>query len=452
MTATIYALASAVGRAGVAVYRISGPAADSVVTSITGLALPKPRRAARVVVSDPDTGEEIDNGLAVWFPGPRSYTGDDVAEFHLHGGSAIRQRFLDLLGRQKDLRMAEPGEFTRRAVLAGKLDLTEAEGLIDLIDAETEAQRRQALMQAQGALGRLYGSWRERLLPCLAHLEAAIDFPDEDLPPEAEAVIWPTIRTLISEISSHLEDDRRGERLRDGLRIAIIGPPNVGKSSLLNWLAQRDAAIVSAIAGTTRDVIEVHLDLGGFPVVLADTAGIREAQSEIESIGVNRAFDRAGTSDLKILVLAADDMAADDIAGVQAVESIIDSDTIIVLNKIDVRAVGAEEAATQVSDRCQGLFFVSVKNEVGLDKMVLGILDAVSERISSGNSPAITRQRHREALKICVDALRRSNEAKDVELGAEDLRIAVRSFGSLTGLVDVEDLLDIIFRDFCIGK
>ncbi|MDA0655393.1 MAG: tRNA uridine-5-carboxymethylaminomethyl(34) synthesis GTPase MnmE [Proteobacteria bacterium] len=447
MTETIYALASALGRAGVAVYRISGPEAGFAVTSITGFALPKPRRALRVVVSDPDTGEQIDNGLVVWFPGPRSYTGDDVAEFHLHGGSAIQQRFLDLLGRQKGLRMAEPGEFTRRAVLAGKLDLTEAEGLIDLIDAETEAQRRQALMQAQGALGRLYNSWRDRLVPCLAHLEAAIDFPDEDLPPEAEAVIWPTVRTLIGEISTHLEDDRRGERLRDGLRIAIIGPPNVGKSSLLNWLAQRDAAIVSAIAGTTRDVIEVHLDLGGFPVVLADTAGIREARSEIESIGVSRAFDRAGTSDLKILVLAADDMAA-----VQVVEDIIDSDTIIVLNKIDVRAEGAEGAATQISERCAGLFFVSVKNEVGLDKMVLGILDAVSTRISSGNAPAITRQRHREALHICLDALRRSNEAKDVELGAEDLRIAVRSFGSLTGLVDVEDLLDIIFRDFCIGK
>jgi tRNA modification GTPase len=447
MTETIYALASALGRAGVAVYRISGPGAGSAVTSITGLALPEPRRVARVVVSDPDTGEQVDNGLVVWFPAPRSYTGDDVAEFHLHGGAAIRQRFLNLLGRQKGLRTAEPGEFTRRAVLAGKLDLTEAEGLIDLIDAETEAQRRQALLQAQGALGRLYDSWRDRLLPCLAHLEAAIDFPDEDLPPEAEAVIWPAIRTLISEISSHLEDDRRGERLRDGLRIAIIGPPNVGKSSLLNWLAQRDAAIVSAIAGTTRDVIEVHLDLGGFPVVLADTAGIREAQSEIESIGVSRAFDRADTSDLKILVLAADDMTA-----VQAVEDIIDSDTIIVLNKIDVRAKGAEDTAMEISERCAGLFFVSVKNEVGLDKMVVGILDAVSTRISSGNSPAITRQRHREALHICLDALQRSDEAMDVELGAEDLRIAVRSFGSLTGLVDVEDLLDIIFRDFCIGK
>lgn len=447
MYETIYALASAAGRAGVAVYRLSGPAAGAALAAVTGAPLPPPREAVRISLVDPETGEQIDDGLALWFPAPASYTGEDVAELHLHGGAAIRQRALEILGRQAGLRLAVPGEFTRRAVLAGKMDLTAAEGLIDLIDAETDAQRRQALRQSQGALGLLYDGWRDRLLPGLAHLEAAIDFPDEDLPPEVEASIWAPVAGLLDEIDRHLEDRHHGERLRDGLRITIVGPPNVGKSSLLNWLAAREAAIVSASAGTTRDVIEVHLDLGGYPVVLADTAGIRATGSEVEAIGVERAFDRAQTSDLKIAVLAADDLEA-----VSAIEDMIDNETICVVNKLDLADVGDAELRRLVGSASPALFKVSVKNETGLESFLSGVIAAVEGRIGAGDAPAITRQRHREALQQCADAMRRAIAEKNVELSAEDLRVAVRSLGKITGTVDVEDLLDIIFHDFCIGK
>jgi len=447
MSDTIYALASASGRAGVAVYRLSGPQSGGALTAITGTGLPKPRQATRCSIIDPSTGEKIDDGLVLWFPAPRSYTGDDVAELHLHGGTAVRQRVFETLNCCEGLRMAEPGEFTRRAVLAGKIDFTEAEGLIDLIDAETEAQRRQALLQSQGVLGQLYDSWRDQLLPSLAHMEAAIDFPDEDLPPDVESAIRPTVETLIQEIERHLEDGHRGERLRDGLKIAIVGPPNVGKSSLLNWLARRDAAIVSATAGTTRDVIEVHLDLDGLPVVLADTAGIRDAQSGIESIGIERTFQRAAVSDLKLVVVAADQLAP---AG--PAFDMIDTETIIVLNKIDLVKPGASDIAARFGELGRNLYPVSITNETGLDELVSHIVKEVEKRLNTGTSPTITRHRHREALIQCVSALNRARVQESAELCAEDLRMAVRFLGVLTGSIDVEDLLDVIFRDFCIGK
>ena len=447
MSDTIYALASASGRAGVAVYRLSGSQSGAALTAITGTDLPKPRLATRSGVIDPTSGEQIDEGLVLWFPAPHSYTGDDVAELHLHGGTAVRQRVLEILNQCDGLRMAEPGEFTRRAVLAGKIDFTEAEGLIDLIDAETDAQRRQALLQSQGVLGELYDSWRDKLLPSLAHMEAAIDFPDEDLPEDMEAAIWSTVKTLIQEIEQHLEDGHRGEILRDGLKIAIVGPPNVGKSSLLNWLASREAAIVSAIEGTTRDVIEVHLDLGGFPVVLADTAGIRDARSDIESMGIERTFQRAAMSDLKIVVVAADQTAPTGPA-----IDMIDSETIFVVNKIDLVESDMGNVIERLGDLGKDFYPISVTNEIGLEKLVDHLIKEVEKRLNTENAPTITRHRHRSALGKCLEALNRIKDQENSELCAEDLRMATRFLGVLTGSVDVEDLLDVIFQDFCIGK
>jgi tRNA modification GTPase len=280
VTETIFALATAPGRAGVAVVRVSGPKTALVLKAFTGNDSFRPRVASLRTLRDPRNREALDDALVLWFPGPRSFTGEDVAELHLHGGRAVVAGVVEALGALPGLRVAEPGEFTRRAFENGKLDLTAAEGLADLVDAETSAQRRQALRQMEGALGRVYEGWRERLTRALAHIEADIDFPDEDLPTGVADAVRPVLDTLVAEIQAHLEDGRRGERLREGLHIAIVGAPNAGKSSLLNALARREAAIVSARAGTTRDVIEVHLDLGGFPVVLADTAGLREAASD----------------------------------------------------------------------------------------------------------------------------------------------------------------------------
>jgi tRNA modification GTPase len=441
MSETIYALASGAGRAGIAVLRLSGTAADAALAALSDAPLPPPRRAARVRLRDPQTGTPLDDGLGLRFPGPASYTGEDVVELHIHGGSAVVAAVFEALGRLPDLRMAEPGEFTRRAVLAGKMDLTAAEGLIDLIDAETEAQRKQALRQADGALGALYDDWRGRLIPALAHLEAAIDFPDEDLPENLAAKIEPVLAALRAEMAAHLDDSRRGERLRQGVQIAIVGPPNAGKSSLLNILAQRDAAIVSATAGTTRDVIEVRLDLGGFPVLAADTAGLREARDEIEAEGIRRARHWAGAADLKIAVFAVDDPAA-----ARDAADVVDLETIVVLNKVDL---GEPDWTPPPAI---GHFPVSVATGQGLDALISGVTEAVAARIDVGAAPLMTRARHRAAVTECAEALDRAVAAPLPELAAEDLRLAVRALGRITGAVDVEDLLDVIFRDFCIGK
>ncbi|MCG8546340.1 MAG: tRNA uridine-5-carboxymethylaminomethyl(34) synthesis GTPase MnmE [Alphaproteobacteria bacterium] len=442
MTGTIYALASGAGRAGVAVIRVSGPATAGAVRDLTGRPMPPPRTAVRARFDDPATSERLDDGLLLWFPAPHSYTGEDVAELHVHGGPAVIAAILEALGAQRGLRLAEPGEFTRRAVLAGKMDLTAAEGLLDLIEADTDAQRRQALRQAEGALGRLYDGWRDRLLPVLAHHEAAIDFSDEDLPENLVAKAEQATEALIGAMEAHLNDDRRGERLRQGVQIAIIGAPNVGKSSLLNLLAQRDAAIVSATAGTTRDVVEVWLDLAGYPVLVADTAGIRESVDEIEAEGVRRARQWAGAADLKIAVFAAD-IEAKGVAG----DIDIDEDTIIAVNKIDL----GNPKWTPPSSGL-GVFPVSVKTGAGIDGFLGGLTKAVEARLGQSAAPLMTRARHREAIQDCVAALRRARGADLPELAAEDLRLAVRALARITGAVDVEDLLDIVFRDFCIGK
>ena len=447
-TDTIFALSSAPGRAGIAVIRLSGPAALATLTSFAGCARPEARRAHRVTVRDPASGTALDDGLALWFPHPASYTGEDVAEFHIHGGRAVIAAVIEALSDQPGLRLAEPGEFTRRAFENGRMDLTAAEGIADLIDAETEAQRRQALRQAEGELGALYEDWRARLLRALAWLEAEIDFPDEDLPGGIAGKMRPELEALIGEIEGHLGDGRRGERLRDGLYIVIIGAPNAGKSSLLNRLARREAAIVAATAGTTRDVIEVHLDLGGYPVIIADTAGLRTvdpdgAGDSVEAEGIRRALARASAADLKLAVFDAG--APPDAATLRRV----DGDTLVAVNKIDIHPVPPVEPF----EAGAGTLCVSAETGEGLDKLVDRLGSEVGSRLAVGSAPAITRARHRRALEDCAGALRRSLAAGTApELAAEDVRMAVRALGRITGRVDVEDLLDVIFRDFCIGK
>jgi tRNA modification GTPase len=391
--------------------------------------------ARRVRLRDPDTGDDLDDGLALWFPAPRSLTGEDVAEFHVHGGRAVISSVMTAL-RGLGLRLAEPGEFTRRAFVNGKLDLTQAEAIADLAAAETEAQRRQALRQLDGALGDLYRGWSDRLLRALAHLEAAIDFPDEDLPPEIEAGVAREADALATEIAAHLADSHRGERLRDGIEIAIVGPPNAGKSSLLNQLARREAAITSPIAGTTRDVIEVAIDLAGYPVVLADTAGLRESTDAVEQEGLRRALARAEAAELRLYVF--DATAPETAQGAMAWDA---ADTILVANKIDLTDSPSPAGSLPVSALTGG----------GIAALVAVISERIGDRYD-GMAPALTRARHREALEDAVEALKRAQDAPSAELRAEDLRLAWRALGRITGRAEIEDLLDVIFAEFCLGK
>jgi tRNA modification GTPase len=436
---TIFALATAPGRAGIAVIRISGTQTRAALAKL-GVTPRRARYAQRARFVDPATGEIVDDGLVLWFPAPASFTGEDVAELQLHGSRAVIAELTRILAALPGLRLAEPGEFTRRAFAHGKLDLTQAEGLADLVAAETASQRRQALRQLQGELGRLYETWRHDLLRALAHLEAAIDFPEEDLPDTLEAEIRAATERLIAAIGAHLADNRRGERLRDGVSIAILGPPNAGKSSLLNALARRDAAITSATAGTTRDVIEVAMDLGGYPVILADTAGLREAADAIEAEGVRRARARGAAADLKLLVFAADEPAT-----AATLDAWTDADALLVANKIDLvpPARGAALPAHALH--------LSVRTGEGIDALLRRLEEEVARRLA-GEGATLTRLRHRAALEETLAALRRATAAQAAELAAEDLRLAARALGRITGRVDVEDVLDVIFREFCIGK
>jgi len=438
---TIFALASASGRAAVAVVRVSGPDAGPALAALAG-ATPPPRLATLARLGRPGSDEVLDRALVLWFPGPRSFTGEDVAEFHLHGGRAVVREFTEALAALPGLRPAEPGEFTRRAFDAGKMDLTEAEAIADLVDAETTAQRRQALRQMDGQLARLYDGWRDRLLRLLAHLEAVIDFPEEDLPAGLDAAARSGLLALIADIDGHLHDGRRGERLRDGVSVAIIGPPNAGKSSLLNVLARREAAIVSAQSGTTRDIIEVHLDLGGYPVVLADTAGLRDSGDEIESEGIRRALQRAAHADIKLAVF--DGMRWPDVDPVTA--GLIDADTLIVVNKGDCQNLGVPVVAGRAA------LSVSARVGTGIDTLITRLTASVAERLEGSGAPALTRLRHRLALEDCREALERALAAPEPELTAEDVRLAARALGRLTGRIAVDEVLDVIFRDFCIGK
>ncbi len=438
LAGTIFALATPPGKGGVAVLRLSGDRAGDALQALSGTALPAPRRASLRTLNDPASGEVIDRALALWFPAPASFTGEDVVELHVHGGRAVSAALAEALSRLPGLRPAEPGEFSRRAFENGKLDLTEAEAIADLVAAETAAQRRQALRQLDGALGALYEDWRGRLLRALAHLEADIDFPDEDLPQDTAQAVRPALAALAGEIAAHLDDAGRGERLREGAQIAIVGPPNAGKSSLLNLLAKRDVAIVSAQAGTTRDVIEVHLDLGGWPVTLADTAGMRETGDEIEREGVRRAEQRARGADLRLVVL---DAAAGETPAM--LQALIAPGDIVVLNKIDL--------APQTV-RPDGVLAISVRTGAGIEALLARLQQRVAALLDGGGVP-LTRQRHRLALEECLAALRRAQDGQELpELAAEDVRLAARALGRITGRVDVEDMLDIVFREFCIGK
>lgn len=438
---TIYALASAAGRAGVAVWRLSGPLSGPVLAALTGRALPEPRKAARGVLRD-GSGEIIDDGLVLWFPAPHSFTGEDVAELHLHGGRAVAAALSQALA-ALGLRPAEPGEFSRRAFLNGKLDLTRAEAIADLVDAETSAQRRQALRQMEGGLARLAEDWRGQVVRAMAHLEAVIDFADEDIPDSLLEQSAVEVGALRAELEGHLADNRRGERLRDGIHIAIVGAPNAGKSSLLNRLAGREAAIVSAQAGTTRDVIEVHLDLKGWPVIVADTAGLRGSTCEIEAEGVRRAEARAASADLKLAVFDAALYPSMDSGTLE----MIDDATLVVLNKRDL-------AKDDLPDTLSGrpVLALSAKGGEGVDGLVEALAEVVETRFAVGNAPVLTRARHRAAVEEAVLALARFDAALGPEMAAEDLRLAARALGRITGRVDVDEVLDVIFHEFCIGK
>ena len=445
-TDTIFALASGRGKAGIAVIRVSGPGAKPAVRALSGRELAV-RRAQRIEIVDPSSGEILDQGLGLFFPGPASFTGEDVLELQVHGGFAVIEGVLGALSRMDGLRMAEPGEFTRRGFENGKIDLTAAEGVLDLVDAETAAQRRQALRQMGGALAEFCDDGRARLVEACAHWEAAIDFSDEELPADLEQNVTERVQALVEEIEEALADRGRGERLRHGVEIAIVGPPNAGKSSLLNRLARRDAAIVSETAGTTRDVIEAHFEIGGYPAIFADTAGLREAGDDIEREGVRRAKDRAAQADLRLIVLDG------------ATWPEIDSETaaihqdggVAVINKIDT-------LETAVPDDWQGrpVIGVSAKTGAGIDELFSALEARIAESFEEGVAPIVTRARHRVALEETLEALQRFVEAPSrmaqPELAAEDLRLAARALGRVTGSVDVEDLLDVIFADFCIGK
>jgi tRNA modification GTPase len=435
---TIFALASGRGRSGVAVVRLSGPGAMASLAALTHKKLPESHRAVVREIRTADKEIVIDQSLAIVFTAPNSFTGEDVVELHLHGGPAVLRLLFDQLAAFEGLRPADPGEYTRRAFENGKLDLTEAEGLGDLVNAETEAQRQQALRQMQGALGALYDGWRSELIGSLAHLEADIDFPDEDLPGGVAEAIAPRITELTTQMQAHLADGHRGEKIRDGLDVVIIGAPNVGKSSLLNILARRDAAIVSEQAGTTRDIVEVQLDLACYPVTIADTAGLRDAGDVIEREGVRRARARAELADIRILMTTADNpVIPREFADLRRPQDFH------VINKIDL---------TEDGEALPGSLALSVKTEAGLDALLSALQDEVVSRLDVSGAPALTQLRHRLALEECVAALERFLLAGEAELAAEDVRLAVRALGRITGRVDVEDILDVVFGDFCIGK
>jgi tRNA modification GTPase len=499
---TIFALSSGRPPVAIAVIRISGPRAGAALTAL-GVKIPEPRKAGLARIRDPRSGEIIDEALVLWFPGPHSETGEDVAELQAHGGRAVIAAILDALGSIEGLRMAEAGEFTRRGFENGKLDLTAVEGLADLVGAETEGQRRQAFRQMKGLLGNRAEAWRQDLIKALALVEARIDFSDEaDVPEDLVTPSLTIARALRDEIVAVLADGHRGERLREGLVVAIAGPPNAGKSTLLNRIARREAAIVSPYAGTTRDVIEVHLDLGGFPVTLLDTAGIRETQDPVELEGVRRARDRAASADLVLWVV---DASAGVVASTVAVSDAASSAGVaggpegwLICNKIDLidQTVNKNESKNQFNKPLKNIdnnklthkseyglqtnkslpnvvskylsyssdlefisisryFDISATLSEGFDALLAELASHAESHLAGGEQALVTRARHRQALEETVIALDRtlaSDLAGQEDLLAEELRSAAAALGRLTGRVDVEDVLDVIFRDFCIGK
>ena len=436
---TILALATGSLHAATALIRISGNAA-STTANILGFKLQKQRLATVAILKDGE--RKLDEALVIFFKGPRSYTGEDVMELHVHGGRAVIEAVINTLQKQGGFRIAEPGEFTKRAVLNGKMDLTKAEGINDLIQAETEAQRVQSFAQVDGALSEIAFGWREKAIKIAAHVEAYIDFPDEEIPESTLTSLGDEMSVLIRDIEKGLNDGRRGEILREGFRVAVIGPPNAGKSTLVNWLSKRPVSIISEQPGTTRDVLEASLDLGGYPVIIADTAGLRASTDPIENEGIKRAQEWAKTANSRLILLEPSTEAG----FLERLKPNPECD-LVVLNKIDLLPRDFKKEETLA---------ISLKDEIGLDKLLNGLKKIVSKSMVGQEPPVITRTRHREALQSCLNSIKSAKTAllsgEEPEIVAEELRAATKSLGRVVGAVDVEDLLDVVFGDFCIGK
>ena len=442
---TIYALASGSGISGVAVIRVSGDNVKRVIKLLTGKELPSPRVATLRKINNINTSELIDEGIIIWFPGPESYTGEDMAEFHVHGGKAVILAIQNQISRIENCRLAEPGEFTKLAFQNGKINLLKAESIADLISAETEIQRLQAVKIMQGKSSDKFNELREKLIKILSYVEAKIDFPDEDLPEDKIKQIKNNSSKVLYEITKILNDQKVGEIVREGFKIAIVGPTNAGKSSLLNNLANREVAIVSEIAGTTRDVIETHLNIDGYPVVISDTAGIRESKDEIEKKGIKLSLIKAEKADLKLVVVDARNI---DLSGF--LNDLLKDNAILVVNKSDLLNEKLHSEITKFKH-----VLISLKKNSNIEKLISEIKNNLKNKFIFDEDILITRERHRQHLMQCSDHLKRflqKNDKKDFDKAAEDLRLATRHLGMIVGKVDVEEILGSIFNDFCIGK
>ncbi len=442
---TIYALSSGPGVSGIAVIRISGVNTSKIIELMTGKRPPEPRVATLRKINKINTSELIDEGIILWFPGPESYTGEDMAEIQIHGSKAVIDAIHDNISNIENCRLAEPGEFTKLAFQNGKINLLKAESIADLISSETEIQRQQAIKIMNGRSADQFNFLREKLLKILSHVEAKIDFPDEDLPKD----ILNEIRKSSDEVSKNLEkildDQKVGERIREGFKIAILGPTNAGKSSLLNHLSNRDVAIVSEIAGTTRDVIETHLNIDGYPVIVSDTAGIRESKNEIEKKGIKLSLNRAEEADLKLVVVDAKNLDFTDV-----LRRLLDENAILVINKSDLLKKDIDPKIAKINH-----VLISIKDNLNIDDLILKIKNNLKNKFITSDDILITRERHRQHLQQCLDHLKNFNQKKEMEdfdKAAEDLRLATRHLGMIVGKVDVEEILGSIFNDFCIGK
>ena len=442
---TIYALSSGTGLSGVAVIRISGPEAKTVIQRLTKGSFPSSRTATLKKINKIGTNELIDEGIIIWFPGPESYTGEDLAEFHVHGSKAVIEALQNSISQVENCRLAEPGEFTKLAFQNNKINLIKAESIGDLISSETEIQRKQAIKIMSGQSYNKFNEWRNKLIKILSNIEAKIDFPDEDLPVDILKNIKTDSEIVKSQILKVLEDEKVGERIREGFKIAIVGPTNVGKSSLLNYLSKREVAIVSEIAGTTRDIIEVHLNIDGYPVIISDTAGIRDSKDEIEKKGIRLALKKIQDADLNILVLEPKSVDFKEFLA-----DIISEKSIIVVNKSDLAIDNLGKDLKKYNP-----FYISIKKEKGIEVLINEIKNRLKNQFNNSGEVYITRQRHREHLNKCVfhlENFKNKNEARDFDKAAEDLRLATRHLGKIVGKVDVEEILGSIFNDFCIGK
>ena len=442
---TIFALSTGPGISGVAIIRISGPEASEVIKLLTNTDIPKPRMATLRKINYINTFELIDEGIVLWFPGPESYTGEDMAEIHIHGGKAVVLAVQNEIAKHKNCRLAEPGEFTKLAFQNGKINLLKAESIADLISAETEIQRLQAVKIMKGKSSDKFNELRDKLLKTLSFVEAKIDFPEEDLPEENLKKIKQVSLNVLSEINKILNDQKVGEIIREGFKIAIVGPTNAGKSSLLNNLSNREVAIVSEIAGTTRDVVESHLNIDGYPVIISDTAGIRDSKDEIEKKGIKLSLKKAENADLKLVVVDAKNI---DLSGF--LNDLLKNDAILVVNKSDLLKEELDPKILKLN-----YVLISLKNNSNIDELILKIKNSLKNKFISEEDILITRERHRQHLVQCADHLKNfleKNDKKDFDKAAEDLRLATRHLGMIVGKVDVEEILGSIFNDFCIGK